>query len=79
MQRTTKTNSTRLIPSEDGTVTTQDDGRQEFLTVQLMDELIFKGGRDVMALDQGPEAHSGRRSPLGKDPLLSPNKIRFRV
>jgi hypothetical protein len=33
----------------------------------------------VMALDDGPEAHLGQRSPLGVDPLLSPNKIRFKV
>jgi hypothetical protein len=62
-----------------GAVTTEDDARQEFLTAQLEDELVFKGGRDVMASAHGPEAHSGRCTPLGAGPLLSPNKIRFRV
>jgi hypothetical protein len=60
-------------------VTALDDGQQEFLTTQLEDKLVFKGGRDAMASDHGPEAHSSQRSPLGVDSLLSRNKIRFRV
>jgi hypothetical protein len=30
------------------TLTTLDDSRHEFPTAQLEDELVFKGGRDVM-------------------------------
>jgi hypothetical protein len=42
------------------------DAQQVFPTTQLILELVFKGGRDVMASDHGPEAHSGRRTPLGQ-------------
>jgi hypothetical protein len=39
-----------------GAVTTLDDSRPEFPTAQLEDEPVFKGGRDGMASDHGPEA-----------------------
>jgi hypothetical protein len=43
---------------------------------QLEDELVFKGGRDVMVWTHGPKAQQGQRTPLGRS-LLNPNKIRF--
>jgi hypothetical protein len=57
-----------------GTTTTSTvpgDSSQEFLTAQLEDELVFKGGRDVMASVHRLEAHSGRCTPLEQTNYLA--------
>jgi hypothetical protein len=36
------------------TLTSLGDGRQKFLTTQLEDGLVFKGGRDVIGRNQAP-------------------------
>jgi hypothetical protein len=61
------------------TSTVPGDSSQEFPTAQLEDELVLMGGRDVMVSAHGLEAHSDWCTPLGTNPLLSPNKISLLV
>jgi hypothetical protein len=55
------------------------DTGSQFLTAQLEDEVVFKGGKRCHGLGSWAKGPLKPAQSLGVDPLLSPTKIRFRV